>query len=113
MATKDISDLQVVQAYAEMQRQMDATRETRLKFEYADEILERTTGQHPKVCERAMERAYGRDLVEYGMWLRGGGLTDKGKVLLISNVSHEGPGAASSRTVPLDVVVGRRRAENG
>lgn len=25
------------------------------------------------------------------------------------NASHEGPGAASSRTVPLDAVVGRRR----
>ena len=90
MATKDISDLQVVQAYAEMKRQMDATRETGLKFEYAEEILERTTGQHPKVCERAMERACGRDLVEYGTWLRGGWLTDKGKVLLTSNVEVRG-----------------------
>jgi hypothetical protein len=94
MATKDISDLQVVQAYAEMQRQMqrqmDATREPGLKFEHADEILERTTGQHPKVCERAMERACGRDLVEYGMWLRGGWLTDKGKALLTSNVELTG-----------------------
>ncbi len=86
MATKDISDLQVVQAYAEMKRQMDATRETGLKFEHADEILERLTGQHPKVCERAMERAYGRGLVEYGMWLRGGCLTEAGMALLTSNV---------------------------
>ena len=82
MATKDISDLQVVQAYAEMARQMDSVRGTGQRFEYADDILERTTGQHPKVCERAMERAYGRGLVEYGMWLRGGWLTDKGKALL-------------------------------
>ena len=94
MATKDISDLQVVQAYAEMKRQMDATRETGLKFEYADEILERTTGQHPKVCERAMERACGRDLVEYGTWLRGGWLTDKGKVLLTSNAQVTGASPA-------------------
>jgi hypothetical protein len=86
MATKDISDLQVVQAYAEMNRQAVATRETVLKFEYADEILERVTGQHPKVCERAMERAYGRGLVEYGMWLRGGWLTEEGKALITPNV---------------------------
>lgn len=85
MATKDISDLQVMQSYAEMARQIDAVRGTGQKFEYADEILERTTGQHPKVCERAMERACGRGLVDYGMWLRGGWITDKGKVLLTSN----------------------------
>jgi len=91
MATKDISDLQVVQAYAEMHRQICATRESGLHFEYADEILERITGQHLKVCERAMERACGRDLVEYGMWLRGGWLTDKGNALLTSNAGGNAP----------------------
>lgn len=87
MATKDISDFQVVQAYAEMKRQMDSTRDTGLKFEHADEILERVTGQPPKVCERAMERACGRRLVEYGMWLRGGWLTDAGTALLTSTLN--------------------------
>lgn len=96
MATKDISDLQVVQAYAEMKRQMNATRESGPHFEYADEILERMTGQHPKVCERAMERAYGRGLVEYGMWLRGGWLTDDGKALLTSNAELKGGASAPS-----------------
>ncbi len=85
MATKDISDLQVVQAYAEMERQMNAARGSVHRVEYADDILERTTGQHPKVCERAMERAYRRGLVECGMWLRGGWLTDGGEELLTSN----------------------------
>lgn len=85
MATKDISDLQVVQAYAEMARQMNAVRGTGQRYEYADDILERTTDQHQKVCERAMERACGRGLVEYCMWLRGGWLTDKGKALLNAN----------------------------
>lgn len=85
MATKDITDLQVVQAYAEMARQIELwQRDSGQKFEYADDILIRTTGQHPKVCERAMERASHRDLVEYGMWLRGGWLTAKGKDLIAS-----------------------------
>ena len=35
MATKDISDLQVVQAYAEMKRQMNATRESGLARMFA------------------------------------------------------------------------------
>ena len=82
MATKDITDLQVVEAYAEMKRHMDAIREIKRTFQYADEILERMTGQPLKVCQRAMERAYGHGLVEYGMWLRGGWLTDAGKSLL-------------------------------
>lgn len=82
MATKDISDLQVVQAYAEMSRQMRASESSGGRWEYADDILARSTGQCLKVCERAMERAHGRDLVEYGMWLRGGWLTDKGFALL-------------------------------
>lgn len=84
MATKDISDLQVVQAYAEMRRQIEAARETSQRFEHADDILVRTTGQPEKVCYRAMERAYGRGLVEYGMWLRGGWLTKQGIDLLSS-----------------------------
>lgn len=82
MATKHISDLQVVQAFAEMRRQIDATRGTDQRFEYADEILVRTTGQCGKVCYRAMERAYGRGLIECGTWLRGGWLTKKGVALL-------------------------------
>jgi hypothetical protein len=67
-----------------MARQIDAARGTGQRFEYADDILARITNQPPKVCERAMERAQGRGLVEYGMWLRGGWLTDKGKALLTS-----------------------------
>ena len=85
MATKDISDLQVVQAYAAMQEQMASCRDTEGKFEYPDEILERITGEHPRVCESAMSRAYRRDLVDFGMWLRGGWLTEKGLALLASN----------------------------
>ena len=81
MATKDITDLQVVHAYEEMRRHIDAIRETKRQLRYVDEILARSTGQPLKVCQRAMERAYGHGLVEYGMWLRGGWLTDAGKSL--------------------------------
>ncbi len=83
MATKDISDLQVVQAFAEMEGQIDATRGTNQRFEYADDILMRTTGQPEKVCLCAMERAYKRGFVECGMWLRGGWLTKEGWSLLV------------------------------
>ncbi len=78
MATKDISDRQVCEAYAEMRRRR-ATGETGV---WADDILARKTGEHPKVCERAMERADRRGLVDYGASLRGGWLTEKGEALL-------------------------------
>lgn len=80
MATKDISDLQVVQAYAEMAMQHAGT----AKRDYADDILARATGQPHKVCERAMERAHRHGLIECGMWLRGGWLTETGVALLKS-----------------------------
>ncbi len=78
MATKDITDLQVVQAYAERVRQRAAGE----IVEHADTILARVTSEPLKVCYRAMERAERRGLVDYGMWLRGGWLTDKGMELL-------------------------------
>lgn len=49
---------------------------------YADDILVAMTGQPQKVCYRAMERADRRGLVDYGMWLRGGWLTEKGEQTL-------------------------------
>lgn len=73
MATKDITDRQVCEAFA-------AFADHGLPF--ADERLMAATGQCDKVCYRAMERADGRGLVEYGVSLRSGWLTDKGKALL-------------------------------
>ena len=78
MATKDISDRQVCQAYADMWQR----RKSGEPGVYADDLLEAATGQPPKVCNSAMERAYRRGLVECGMWLRGGFLTKKGEDLL-------------------------------
>lgn len=78
MATKDISDRQICEAYAEMKRRRTAGE----VGVWADDILARMTGERPKVCERAMERAERRGLIDCGMWLRGGWLTKNGEALL-------------------------------
>ncbi len=69
MATKDISDLQVLKAYS---RSRDLGK-------FPEEILQEETGECEKVCFKAMERAHDRGLIEYGCSLRSGWLTDKGK----------------------------------
>lgn len=80
MATKDITDLQVCEAFA----QMRSRREAGELGVYVDDILHQQTGEHMKVCFRAMERACSRGLVEYGVSLRGGWLTDGGNALIES-----------------------------
>lgn len=79
MATKDITDLQVLQAFDEMWKQREQAGGMR---EYPEHILMRVTGQPEKVCYRAMERAFGHGLLDYGLWLRGAWITEKGKELL-------------------------------
>ena len=73
MSRKKISDLQVVQAVA---------RSKDWGGQFADGYLRDLTGEHPKVCMAAMERAERRGLIEYGVSLRSGWLTDKGRALL-------------------------------
>jgi hypothetical protein len=73
MATKDITDRQVCEAYAA--RAKDG-------LPWPDDRLAAMTGQCEKVCYRAMERAEQRGLIEYGVSLRSGWLTDKGLALL-------------------------------
>lgn len=85
MATKDISDKLVCEAYAAYRIICDeAWKQGMLSpqgaFPY--DILQVATGQPFKVCYRAMERAADRDLIEYGVSLRTGWLTEKGKKLL-------------------------------
>lgn len=85
MATKDISDKLVCEAYAAYRAISDETLKTGIEpvddvFPY--NILQEITGQPFKVCYRAMERAADRDLIEYGVSLRTGWLTEKGKALL-------------------------------
>lgn len=46
------------------------------------EILAQWTGEPEKVCYRAIERASERGLIEYGVSLRTGWLSEKGKALL-------------------------------
>lgn len=82
MAMKDISDLQVCEAYRDC------------RDEHGDigcwpyELLMQRTGQSAKVCLRVMERADARGLVDYGVSLRSGWLTEKGKSLL-GNASQQ------------------------
>lgn len=67
MARKDISDEQVVRAYASY-RSLDVS---------VWELLMEETGQPFKVCLRAAERALDRGLLEYGTSLNSAWVTDK------------------------------------
>ena len=71
MATKDITDLMVCQAYSD-----------RNEKEFPYDLLMARTNECFKVCYRAMERAYNRGYLECGVSLRSGWLTPKGKKLL-------------------------------
>jgi hypothetical protein len=73
MAVKNITDWQVVDA---IKRSKDPLEQR------PNQILARETGESEKVCFRAMERAERRGLVEYGVSLRSGWLTEKGLKLL-------------------------------
>lgn len=75
MATKDITDQQVCEAYATFH-------EDTSKQPWPYEILSKRTGECVKVCFRACERAARRGLVEYGVSLRSGWLTPKGEELV-------------------------------
>ena len=79
MATKDISDRAVCIAVDCYQIAMKAPHAPHVPFPY--EILSVVTGECEKVCYRAMERAARRGYLEYGVSLRTGWLTEKGKAL--------------------------------
>lgn len=72
MATKDISDVDVVHAVRW------ATQAGRP----APEMLAECTGQPPKVCWRALERADRRGLIEWGVSLNRPWLTAAGAALV-------------------------------
>lgn len=92
MSTKDIPDELVCKAVAICHdRIMKVSAENPNKIwgmgmpdkdPWPYDLLAEWTGQPIKVCYRAMERAAERDLIEYGVSLRTGWLTDKGKALL-------------------------------
>lgn len=75
MATKHISDKQVVEAVAIYNRDRGL---------WPYELLANSTSECEKVCFRAMERAASRGLLEYGVSLRTAWLTEKGRKLLDS-----------------------------
>lgn len=77
MATKDITDRQVLLAYAECDWRRGSTLGAN-----PIELLMRMTGQPEKVCWRACERAFKRDLLDYGVSLKCAWLTEKGRQCL-------------------------------
>lgn len=79
MARKDISDIQVLRAYKQAERNWKANDGRRW---WPEEILVVETGQPVKVCLAAMERAFDRGLIDYGVSLRSGYITLAGKALL-------------------------------
>lgn len=117
MATKDIDDLAVVLAYLESrdhpQRQLEAVAGSfTLSGDGGDDypwphyILAARTGQPLKVCYRAMERAYRRGLVDYGVSLRSGWVTEKGKALIRAACAGKGvpvPPQLDAVPPPLDL----------
>ena len=94
MSRKHVTDEMVCQAYADFRKALNRSNDALpkgyifgvgaplLDVPWPYELLAQRTGECEKVCYRAMERAYERDLIEYGTSLRSGWLTEKGKALL-------------------------------
>lgn len=73
MSVKDISDELVCKAIHQFKKTGDL-------WPYV--LLQKWTGQPEKVCYRAMERAQRHGLIEVGVSLRCGWLSEKGLALL-------------------------------
>jgi hypothetical protein len=84
VSRKDVSDIDVVIAVAICKAE-NTTGFKRWPYELLSEI----TGECEKVCYRAMERAFKRGLLDYGVSLRSGFLTPEGKKLLEIVVGNE------------------------
>lgn len=76
MATKDISDIQVIEACIKNKEASRVVGESAITF------LMRETGQPEKVCYAAMDRAANRDYIDYGTSVRTAWPTEKGLELL-------------------------------
>jgi hypothetical protein len=74
MPRRDVTDIQVCQAYGLKNKEAKAGR----SFDVIEHLAVHT-GQPEKVVYRAMERAYRHGLVEFGVSLRSGWLTEKGE----------------------------------
>lgn len=98
----DISDEVIVLCAIECRRQIDAENErlrrrglnpysleecraageTECRWRYVDELLAELFGAPEKVIFAAMERAAGRNLIDYGIHIRGAWPTDEGLALV-------------------------------
>lgn len=87
MATRDISDVQVLKAYQEFKKYTGPWIESQCLFPYG--VLMQWTGLSFKECYAAMERAERRGLIEYGVSLRSGWITEKGIKLLEQAEEHD------------------------
>lgn len=85
MKRSDISDKEVCEAVAYYQKMIHA----RLDTDFPYEMLAKKFGCSEKVAFSACERADEHGLIEYGVSLRTGWLTDKGKALLDSMASQK------------------------
>jgi hypothetical protein len=83
MATKDISDLEVVEAYIQFKVSSNLYG---IHDQWPYLILMAWTGECEKVCYRALERAHRRGLIEYGVSLRSGWVTQKGMGLVAEHI---------------------------
>jgi hypothetical protein len=79
MAMKDIPDKMVLLAYKMFE-------EDRMNGKFPYDYLMEISNQPFKVCYKCMERASDRDLIDYGVSLRTGWITEKGQELLHGNV---------------------------
>lgn len=77
MATKDITDQQVILACIKLRENGYGP-----DRKHAISILMSETGQPEKVCYAAMERAADRDYIDYGVSVRWAWPTDKGYTLV-------------------------------
>lgn len=87
MKRADISDLEVLAAYHDRDRHSDP---------WPYQILARKFGCCEKLAYRACQRACDHDLLDYGVSLRAGWITEKGQALL------ESAGPAKHRVVDVE-----------
>lgn len=96
MARKDVTDVMVLAAYLHCKTMPIGP----LTF------LAATTGEHPKVCYRAMERTMLRGYIDYGVSLNTGFLTPEGRAFLEKTLKESEDAAnengSDSAVLPVD-----------
>jgi ribosome modulation factor len=85
MARKDIDDLEVLAAYAKAEVSRFDLRKENRDMVWPEQLLMQQSGEPEKVVFAAMERAFDRGYLEYGVSLRSGWLTPKGAQYLDDN----------------------------